>query len=170
MKTKESLTEKELESKTKEEVFCNKCGMSCRGHIGNFNGLIEQRIHFNGLIKEKVVGGYDSTHIDDDDVYLFSLCERCLMELISTFKLSAKYGNYLFPEPYTGVWEELPEYDKWKAICYLNDADIIDFFEMSSVENLRKGYNLLSSTDSMELSPKMEEVISLLKKYLSGKQ
>jgi hypothetical protein len=78
--------EKEVEEIV--DIFCNKCGMSCKGHIGNFNGLIEA----------KVSGSFDSTHLDDGDMYCFSLCERCLKELIDSFKLYAKQGNYLFSE------------------------------------------------------------------------
>jgi hypothetical protein len=70
------------------EIFCNKCGMSCRGHVGNLNGLIEATVS----------GAYDSTHLEDGDVYTFSLCERCIKELIDSFQLYAKQGNYLFPE------------------------------------------------------------------------
>ena len=74
--------------KEEAEHFCNKCGMSCKGHIGNQLGLIEA----------EVSGGYDSTHLGDGDVYRFSLCERCVKELIDSFKLHAKQGNYLFPD------------------------------------------------------------------------
>lgn len=70
------------------DIFCNKCGMSCKGHCGNWLGLIEA----------KVSGGYDSTHLNDGDMYQFSLCEHCLKELIDSFQLYAKQGNYLFPE------------------------------------------------------------------------
>lgn len=93
-----------------EDVFCNKCGMSCRGHIGNLNGLIEATVS----------GGYDSTHLDDGDVYTFSLCEGCLKALIDSFKLYAKQGNYLFPEE-----DNPPDFDRRKyvgeGICFWSD-------------------------------------------------
>jgi hypothetical protein len=63
-----------------------------------------------GLIEATVSGGYDSTHLDDGDVYTFSLCERCLKELIDSFKLYAKQGNYLFPE------EDQPGFDRRKFV------------------------------------------------------
>lgn len=78
------------------DIFCNKCGMSCKGHVGNFNGLIEA----------KVSGGYDSTHLSDGDCYAFSLCESCLIQIINKFKLNAKVGNYLFAE------ENMPDFDR----------------------------------------------------------
>jgi len=83
MKTTRKVISEEI-----SDVFCNKCGMSCKGHVGNFNGLIEAT----------VTGGYDSTHLEDGDVYTFSLCERCVKELIDSFTLWSKKGNYLFPE------------------------------------------------------------------------
>lgn len=71
-----------------KEIFCNKCSMSCRGHIGNFNGLIEADVR----------GAYDSSHFEDGAVYKFSLCERCLLDLFDSFKLVTHYrGNFLFP-------------------------------------------------------------------------
>jgi hypothetical protein len=67
------------------EIFCNKCSMSCRGHVGNFNGLIEARVD----------GAYDSSHLEDGAVYIFSLCEKCLTDLFSTFKLDPYKGNFI---------------------------------------------------------------------------
>lgn len=78
-----------LANRDEAEIFCNKCGMSCRGHVGNFNGLIEAR----------VAGAYDSTHLGDGDMYKFSLCEQCLVKLFKTFKLTSHFiTNYIFPE------------------------------------------------------------------------
>ena len=71
------------------EVYCcNKCGMSCQGHVGNWNGLINC----------EVAGAYDSSHFDDGAVFIFSLCEKCLVDLFATFKLSAYVGNFLNPD------------------------------------------------------------------------
>lgn len=71
-----------------DNIFCNKCGMSCLNMQGGHNGLIEA----------EVVGGYDSTHIDDGDVYIFSLCEKCLREIFDDCKLNPHAGNYMFAE------------------------------------------------------------------------
>lgn len=59
------------------DILCNKCGKSCKGNIGNFNGLIETVI----------AGAYDSTHLDDLTRYAFSMCEKCLSELFLEFKI-----------------------------------------------------------------------------------
>ena len=112
--------------KTDTEIFCNKCGMSCKGTTGSFNGLIEA----------EVMGGYDSTHLDDGDVYKFSLCERCLKELIDSFKLFSKQGNIHSPDNYNpdfdrrkyfgeGVklWEDLPEEERKMWISSLGNHD-----------------------------------------------
>jgi hypothetical protein len=74
-----------LANANESEIFCNKCSMSCRGHIGNFNGLIEARVS----------GAYDSSHIEDGAIYIFSLCEKCVMDLVNSFKLDAYKGNFI---------------------------------------------------------------------------
>ena len=72
---------KEVEETSKiqyiEDILCNKCGMSCKGEIGNFNGLIEYTIF----------GSYDSTHLVDMSNYTFSLCEKCLCVLFNSFSI-----------------------------------------------------------------------------------
>lgn len=70
------------------DAICNKCGESCKGSIGNLNGLIEV----------KISGAYDSSHLGDGEVYQFSLCESCCHQLFATFKHPARQYNYLFPE------------------------------------------------------------------------
>lgn len=103
-----------LANEDKPEIFCNKCSMSCRGHIGNFNGLIEAR----------VCGAYDSSHLEDGSVYKFSLCERCLLELFSTFKLTSHYrGSYLFLD------ENAPDYEEFKAEDDKRKEELKEFFE-----------------------------------------
>jgi len=163
------LTPEEIESGAKTEVFCNKCGMSCRGHIGNLNGLIEQKVCFNGLVDAKVCGGYDSTHLKDGDIVQFSLCERCLVELISTFQLSSHFGNYLFPEPYTKHWDEISEERKWSALGELDDEEIVEFFRTCERKYLEDRHTVLSALDLDEHSERSLEVLGLLKKYLAVK-
>jgi len=160
------LSEDELASGVKTEAFCNKCGMSCRGHIGNLNGLIEQKVYFNKLINAKVYGGYDSTHLKDGDIISFSLCERCLIELVSTFKLHARYGNYLFPEPHTGYWEDIDDDKKWKALADLDDDYILSWFSICLPEYLESMYSKLSVIDPDEQSERDDEVVALLKEFL----
>lgn len=59
------------------KIYCNKCEGTCKGSIGNFNGLIEIPVY----------GAYDSTHLGDGCEYRFSLCEKCLDELFKSFKI-----------------------------------------------------------------------------------
>ena len=59
MKELRQLSKKELASKNAEEIFCNKCGMSCRSFMGDNYGLIEA----------KVSGGYASMHLDDGEMH-----------------------------------------------------------------------------------------------------
>lgn len=67
------------------DIICNKCGKSCRGPIGNFNGLIEVQVD----------GAYDSTDLEDGAIYKFSLCEKCLKPILESFKHPA-YQKSIF--------------------------------------------------------------------------
>lgn len=58
------------------DILCNACGKSCR-HAAGFYGLIEAEAH----------GGYFSKLIPDQVTWTFSLCEECLKNLKSTFKI-----------------------------------------------------------------------------------
>jgi hypothetical protein len=62
-----------------EDIRCNKCGESCGIGYGIFEGLIEI----------EVSGGYGSNYIGDGNKYVFSLCEKCLVEFAKTFKIDA---------------------------------------------------------------------------------
>ena len=60
-----------------DDVLCDCCGESCKGHGGNVLGL-----HFD------VVGGYDSTHFPDSilgEVPSVDVCEKCASEWFDTF-------------------------------------------------------------------------------------
>lgn len=75
-----------------EDVACNLCGLSC---IVGPETLVDGRENpgreLNGLIRAKVVGGYESTPgngcgaLDDMSRYTFSLCEFCLDWLFGQF-------------------------------------------------------------------------------------
>ena len=83
------ITKKEFqEVEVTADIICNKCGESCRGSIGNFNGLIEAIVD----------GTYDSTDLEDGGEYQFSLCEKCLKPILDSFKHSAYQGNQFSPE------------------------------------------------------------------------
>lgn len=69
-----------------DDVLCDRCGESCKGHIGNVLGL-----HF------AVEGAYDSTHFPDailGDAPCVDVCEKCASEWLSTF-----VRDPLKPEP-----------------------------------------------------------------------
>lgn len=61
-----------------EDVICNRCGNTCKPPDAS---------DFYGLIEARVSGGYWSPRLGDMRVYVFSLCENCLDELFSTFKI-----------------------------------------------------------------------------------
>jgi hypothetical protein len=82
---------------------CNKCLSSLASESGCFYGLIDA----------EVIGGYESTELDDGDVHKFSLCEKCLMELFLSFKESSLQGNYLFEEvPQASGFDPVKYWDK----------------------------------------------------------
>lgn len=109
-----------------KEIFCNLCGMSCRGVVGNFNGLIEA----------KVYGAYDSTHLGDGDIYKFSLCERCLSELFDKFKLTSHLiANYIFPEDIDLIRDDEIREDL-KQAEEERQKILAEFFKKKEVERL----------------------------------
>ncbi len=84
------------------DIFCNKCGLSCRSPMGEFYGLIEA----------EVVAGLESTHLKDGDVLKFSLCERCLADMFKVFIYSPFHGNYLEAETEQHAYS--PEFNRAK--------------------------------------------------------
>jgi hypothetical protein len=68
-------------------VICNKCGSSCQIEVASGIYCTE------GLIEVEVHAGYAASIMDDGDVHRFSLCEKCLVELIETFKHPSLQGN-----------------------------------------------------------------------------
>lgn len=66
-----------------KDILCNKCGESCRTNEGDGHK------EFDGLIEVKVMGGYWSKVIGDQNYFEFSLCESCLVVLANTFKINA---------------------------------------------------------------------------------
>lgn len=94
------------------DIFCNKCGMSCKSPLGDFYGLIEA----------EVAAGYHSTHLKDGDVHKFSLCEGCLKTLFDTFKYSSFHGNFLFPPEEDFVYDD--DFDRHK---YFKGVDFYDY-------------------------------------------
>lgn len=61
------------------DVICNNCGESCRSKAINEN--------FEGLIEIEVNGSYGTEFLDDMTKYKFSLCEKCLSNMFSKFKM-----------------------------------------------------------------------------------
>jgi hypothetical protein len=56
-------------------VLCNRCKCSCL-RDGEMYGL-----------SAVVSGGYNSTYLEDMVMYCFELCEKCLLELFTEFKI-----------------------------------------------------------------------------------
>ena len=66
----------DLLDKNIEDILCNQCGCSCKTSGNTFEGLIE-------VIAE---GGFFSNFIGDENSIKFSLCEKCLSQLVKNFK------------------------------------------------------------------------------------
>ena len=75
-----------------EDILCNKCGGSCAISVGDYldNKFQKHKHYYGGLIEKEVTGCYSSTVLEDLTSYKFSLCEKCLMEM-----LSREYSGYL---------------------------------------------------------------------------
>lgn len=77
-----------LEHKMKKiPYYCNQCGKSCQ---------IDHNVSSDnyGLINAKVYGGYYSNKLEDGVGYTFSLCEPCLSEMFSKFKIKPDKEEY----------------------------------------------------------------------------
>lgn len=73
--------EKQVVYKEETDVICNKCGQTCKpkyNHIG-----------LCGYIS----GCYESELFEDNVDYLFDLCEKCVWDLVQTFKIPVEIGN-----------------------------------------------------------------------------
>ena len=84
---------KEIEVDEIQNIICNRCGESCKDNSPEWT-------EYCGLIEAKVEGRYSSPLISDETSYKFSLCEKCLLELFTTFKIAPE-----IKEPY------IPDYD-----------------------------------------------------------
>lgn len=95
-----------------EDIFCNKCGLSCKSPAGDYYGLIEAT----------VTAGFYSTHFEDGDVHKISICERCLRDMILSFKYPSFQGNYM--ELSDDHVEDFDPHDYWPAGTKLSiDSD-----------------------------------------------
>ena len=75
-----------------ESTLCNKCGENCYGE---------------GLPETKIIGGYNSSVLGDDNRYSFALCEDCLWDIFRTFKIKP------IDDP-SNIFAS-QEYDSWVA-------------------------------------------------------
>lgn len=74
----------------KNEILCNKCGESC----WLFCDTEKTQGDPYGLINATVSGGYASEALQDQHKYQFSICENCLAELFSFFKIKVSDIDY----------------------------------------------------------------------------
>ena len=71
-----------------DDILCNKCGESCRTDDFDFGNM-------EGLVEVAITGGYNSQYIGDMTQYTFSVCEKCLMDFVGTFKIPAEVVDFL---------------------------------------------------------------------------
>lgn len=67
-----------------DDIICNKCGNTC---------LPIKECGGEGLIEASVCGGYGSEIIGDGDSLTFSICERCLIEIILDFRIPPEHDD-----------------------------------------------------------------------------
>lgn len=95
-----------VETNRTVDIICNKCLSSCQNEYGNYEGIIEKEI----------CGGYGSK-IGDCDRYVFSLCEKCLMDLFKSFYLDAYQGNDMAGSLYDADHKYFPtDLKMWETI------------------------------------------------------
>ena len=101
---------------TSKTTKCNLCGLPCSAGRGKHIN------HEAGLIKESVLGGYESTPgngygaLDDGTYYRFSLCEFCLDWLFAQFKIPVGVND--FTSSKHEVWRPAAERvkkDDWRT-------------------------------------------------------
>jgi hypothetical protein len=95
-----------IEKRTKEvevvtDVFCNKCGKSCKKRPGGFYGLIDA----------VVTGGYGSNPLEDMTTYVFSLCEDCLHKIFQGFKIPVETHDWVSLDEPPEIPKRKYEYD-----------------------------------------------------------
>lgn len=73
-----------------DDLICNLCGETLKQIIST-DGMY----NFCGLEEVDMVCGYGS--LNDGLVFTFSLCEKCVEDLISKFKIPAQVKDYLNP-------------------------------------------------------------------------
>lgn len=99
---------KQVEQEEVEDIVCNKCGETC-------NVVPKEQLagfpEYNGIIEYDIMGGYFGNAIADGDQYRFSVCEKCLVEFMKTFKIDPYLGNMMdYPDPL--YLEMLPELEQ----------------------------------------------------------
>lgn len=104
-KTKKSVVMQEVEETV--DVTCNNCGLTCfPPHSHEPYGLIEHVIH----------GGYFSTHLGDMRSIRFSLCESCIADITSKFKILPDVNSDTTPGFIPGDQEQKYNDEYQKAI------------------------------------------------------
>lgn len=66
------------------DIICNKCGNTCLSACG-----------YEGLIDQKVTGGFGSDYLGDMNEYKFDICEKCLVEFFKTFLIPVQMTDLL---------------------------------------------------------------------------
>ncbi len=135
-----------------EDVFCNKCGKSCKSPMGEMYGLIEATVS----------GGFESTDLGDGDVHTFSLCEGCVFKLVGKFKYPSLQGNYLFPdEPHVEGFD--PRDPSGKVVMVPEPGITSNLSFQDVLDALAKDGSLtIESIDSFNLDSLDEETVELV--------
>lgn len=81
---------KVMKAEQVDDLICNLCGGTLKQIISS-DGMY----NFCGLEEVNMVCSYGS--LNDGLVFTFSLCEKCVEELMSKFKIPAQKRDYLNP-------------------------------------------------------------------------
>ena len=81
-------------SPTDKPIICNKCEGSCSPTNSSDSAKYGNNY---GLINASFTSGYDSiSQFEDLNRFTFSLCEHCLSEMFSTFRIKPKQHRIIF--------------------------------------------------------------------------
>ena len=99
-----------IKEEVNRSIICNNCGGSLIVAGQGKQSHSDEYVEIAGFIDGHVSGGYYSNFLGDCLDYRFSICEKCLVEMFSQFKIKPMVKDYNF-NCYHIKWECLERID-----------------------------------------------------------
>lgn len=138
---------KETEIEEIEDILCNKCGNSLMKSDTDYKGP-----GFNGLKEVRASFAYGSC-FDGDDL-IFSVCEKCTLEFVTSFKIDPDYIG-------------INSCEQTKSELYKQIKSIYGFErsnENIKINSLRDNCNFMSTEELTEFHKKLKEELDFINK------